>query len=226
MGECICRIGEWGTNIVSALNGDPASILKLIRDIERLPGNIRDKMFTYNLRIFLEEYETKNKLGSARIVGKLLAEGDYGEEYGLAVLKLIDDMDISEKVRYLAYLADALSKRFINANDFLRYGKILKFTSFGALKFLKENISLKIFKQNSITQELYSNDLMYKTLEGFCFGIDAFYLDKYAVSYCDEKKYKYNSDKDSVPEFGAFPGTPTYLSAGLINPYTGEEINN
>lgn len=226
MKECIYKIGDWGINIVLALNGSPTNILKLISDIERLPGNIRDKMFTYNLKIFLEEYNTKNKLGSARVVGKLLAESDYGEEYGLAVLKLIDDMDVSEKVRYLACLADALSKGFIDANDFMRYGKKLKFTSFGALKFLKENICLKIFKQNSITQELYSNDLMYKTLEGFCLGIDAFYLDKYAVSYCDEKKYKYNGDKDSVPELDDFPGTPMYMGAGLINPYTGKEINN
>lgn len=93
-------------------------------------------------------------------------------------------MDISEKVRYLARLADAFSKGFIDRNEFLRYGRIIKDTSFGALNFLKENIEIKLFNYSDnmlIYNDLERNRLMYEAATGYCFTREAFYLDKYAL---------------------------------------------
>lgn len=73
MNEKTYKIIDFAVSIVNAMHGDPSSILYLIESIDKLPGNIRDKMFTYNLRTFLEEYDSKEKLKRARVIGKILS---------------------------------------------------------------------------------------------------------------------------------------------------------
>lgn len=46
----------------------------------------------------------------------------------------------------------------------------------------------------------------------------AYYLDKYALSYCDEK-YKYNGEKDFIPSREKFPAKTAAISVSQGEPY-------
>lgn len=209
-GKYIISITEWAITLSEALNGDPKGILDIIKTVEELPGNFRDKIFTYNLKKFLTGIVEKGANG--RLVGRLLADSGYGDEYGIALLKLIDSMDMGEKARYLSFLCDSVSKGFVTPDECFIYGRLLRDLSPKSLQFIKINIGNKEFsnKTNEI-EELLSYNLMYETDNGYAFNKKAYYLDKFAISYCDEEKYKYNGMKDIIPDDDKFPKASTYL---------------
>ena len=60
---------------------------------------------------------------------------------------------------------------------------------------------------------------MYKASIGYCFTPWAFYLDKFALSFGNEK-YKYNGEPDFVPPLEKFPGITGGISTGTVrNPF-------
>lgn len=209
-GNHIISIVELAVTLGEALNGDISGICEIVKTVEELPANFRDKIFIYNLQKFLYGLDEKGTCG--RKIGEILAKSDYGEEYGITLLKLIDSMDMGEKAKYLSYLCDSTAKGFVSSDDCFMYGRLLRDLTPGSIRFIKNSIGNKEFsnKTNEIT-ELLSYDLMYGTDNGYAFSEKAYLLDKYAISYCDEEKYKYNGEKDIIPDDDKYPKASTFL---------------
>lgn len=210
MSKYVISIAELSVVLGEALDGNTSGILEIVKAVEELPANFRDKIFIYNLQRFLNGLDEKGTCG--RKVGKILAKSGYDEEYGIALLKLIDSMDMGEKAKYLSYLCDSVSKDFVTSDECFMYGRLLRDLTPGSIQFIKNNIGNKEFssKTNEIT-ELLSYDLMYDTDNGYAFSRKAYHLDKFAISYCDEEKYKYNGEKDIIPDDDKFPKASRFL---------------
>lgn len=178
-------------------------VAQFLKEVEKSINCVRDAMFYKKVTALMKELEIKE--ADKRKIGKILAESDYGEEYGFVLLKYIDDYECVEKGKYLAYLLDSLSKDFISSQECFTYAKLLKDVSLISLKFIKNNVSPKIFDKSLELNELSRYDLVYRANEGgYAFEMMSYYLDKYALSYMDEK-YKYNGEKDYIPDRSQFP---------------------
>lgn len=200
-----------------AIAGNGISSVQLLLKIKEIAGNIRDVMLYKKIDVFINELENTNT--DKRKMGEMLAKSDYKEEYGFVLLKYIDDFESAEKGRFLAHLLDALSKEFISAKECFLYARLLKDISLSGLLFIKDNISNRIFKDNLILMELQRYNLLYEANEGgYAFEYLAFYLDKYALSYCDEK-YRYNGDADYIPPRERFPAKSVAIAVSQGEPY-------
>lgn len=210
-GKSIIGLAELSVSLGTALNGDISGILDIVKRVNELPANFRDKIFIYYLQKFLNGLDEKGTCG--RKVGKMLANSEYGDEYGIALLKLIDSMDIGDKAKYLSYLCDSVSKGFINPDECFMFARLLRNLSPKSLQFIKKNIGNTEFsKRTNEIAELMTYDLMYESINGYSFNEKAYLLDKFALSYCDEEKYKYNGEKDIIPNDGEYPKVQTVLA--------------
>lgn len=214
------EIVEYSSLFISALQGDVGSFAQIGNQISNLPMSLRNKLFIDSLKVFLDEYE-KHTSKQERQIGKMLENSKYRTEYGKALLKYIDDMEVDSQVEFMARLAASLSKGFINPDEFFEYAGKIKTTSFVALCFLKDHLGLTSYRLNAsfCIPELYKNNLMYEASVGYCFTPLAFKLDKYAISYGNEK-YKYNGEADFIPPLDRFPGITQVISAAQTkNPF-------
>lgn len=200
-----------------AITGNGISAVQFLMKTKEIVSSIRDVMFYNKIDVFINELETKNT--DKRKMGELLAKSDYKEEYGFVLLKYIDDFESTEKGKFLAYLLDALSKEFISVRDCFIYARLLKDISLSGLLFIKSNISNRVFKDDIIFKELQRYNLVYEANEGgYAFEYTAYYLDKYALSYCNEK-YKYNGEKDYIPSREKFPAKVSAIAISQGEPY-------
>lgn len=197
-----------------ALSGNVAAILKLIEECAKIGKSIPDYLFYRNLEAVLKRID---KNGTAkRKVGKKLADSAYGDNYGYTLLRYIHSYEHESKGVFMANLLDAVSKDFISSNDCFRYCKTINDISLISLFFLKENVlkkelfDLKTYDRNSLN-ELKRNDLMYDSDSGgIAFELDAFLLDKYGLSY-QEEKYSYRDKYAGIPTLAEFPDRPELL---------------
>lgn len=199
------------------LTGNEVSATQLLLKAKEIASCIRDVMFYRKVSVLLNELE--NKKTDKRKIGELLAQSNYNEEYGFVLLQYIDDFESAEKGKFLANLLDALSKEFISTQDCFIYARLLKDISLSALLFVKENISNKVFEEDIVLRELYRYNLVYRVNKGgYAFEYMAYYLDKFAVSYCDEK-YKYNGENDWIPSRDKFPPKVANVFISQGEPY-------
>ncbi|MBD5456848.1 MAG: hypothetical protein HDR23_10390 [Lachnospiraceae bacterium] len=202
---------------IKTVSGDGVSTIQFLAKVKEFASSIRDIMFYKKVEVLMRELE--NRDADRREIGKALAKSDYGSECGFALLKYIDDFESVEKGKYLANLLDSLSKGFISTQDCLTYARLLKDVSLTGLHFIKSNIGTKIFDESFTLKELLRFDLVYKVNNGgYAFEYMAYYLDKFALSYCDEK-YKYNEEKDYIPSREMFPAKVAIISASQGEPY-------
>lgn len=197
--------------LIGGLNGTAGTAIEIIKRMQEESENVSEKLFLKNFETVIKGLDEKKTY--ERKVGKKLAKSSYGEEYGFTLLKYIDSFEHTEKGTYLAYLIDATSKGFVDADDCFAYGRLISQISLRTLKYLKNNIRKGVveIKEQMILNEMKRFDLVYEADGGYAYDLLAYNLDKYAVSYLDESKYKYNREKDSVPGAGEFPEKVSYL---------------
>lgn len=99
--------------------------------------------------------------------------------------------------------------------------KLIKDLSVPALMFLKKNVHKSVLyhitEENSfLIKELKNNALMYDACDdGIAFEIEAYYLDKFALSY-DDDKYGYSSKRDGIPEDDKLPKVVVNLTTNEV----------
>lgn len=209
---------------VGLLSGENGA-LEIAAFTKESVGSIREHMFNRKLNIVMNELQCNGTIG--RKVGKILAESNYGEEYGYTLLHYIDAYEHIDKGRMMAYLLDATSKKFITPDECFRFCKILDDVSLSSLCFLKQNITKRVLynvdeKDRACIKELRMYDLVYDSENnGNAFSLTGYLLDKYALSYNDEEKYRNYSEKmGDIPSLEQFPKIPvTLVSEGI--PYKG-----
>ena len=146
---------EWGMEIsdifINFLEGskNPVQLIKLIGQAD---GDIRNFLFARNLKAFVNGV-SKNGT-EARKIGKMLAESDYGQEYGYVLLKFIESLEIQDKGMILAMLTDAMTKEFISPNDTFRYARLIRDISYSSLLFLKNNVKKAVLYKPSSEEKI------------------------------------------------------------------------
>lgn len=156
-----------------------------------------------------------------RKVGKKLAESNYGADSGFMLLKYLESYEYPEKGKCMAYLLDSLSRDFISVDECLLFCKLIKDLSVSALMFLKKNVHKSVLyhitEENLfLIKELKNNALMYDACDnGIAFELEAYYLDKFALSY-DDDKYGYSSKRDGIPEDDKLPKVVVNLTTNEV----------
>lgn len=200
--------------ICGFLSGDFTNVLKLVETCIDTAKSIPDYLFYRNLRAVILELE--NKETAKRKVGKKLAKSEYGAKYGYVLLHYIISYENEEKGIFLAHLLDSLSWGYITTEECFAYCKFIMDVSLGSLIYLKNNIKKVVLynfdDSRCYVNELFRNSLMYDSeRNGKAFSREAYYLDKFALSYNDEK-YSYRNKDDDIPDPEDLPKSPTYLT--------------
>lgn len=214
----ILDLSEVVGNIISVMQGDITNIPALIKNLNNSYNSISDALFFRTLSRFLEGLDSDGTC--SRKIGKKLAESNYGKEYGFMLLKYIDMFESAEKGTLLAHLLDVASKEFISVEECFAYVQLIKDVSLGGLWFIKENLSNRVITTDSaVLNELFRYGLVYAANEGgYAFEMQAFILDKFALSYLD-KKYKYNGEDDFIPKREKFPAKVASIVTSQGRPY-------
>ena len=201
--------------LTGLLSGDIGAGVKLMEIGINSIKSIPDYLFYRNLTAVLSELKSKGTAN--RKVGKKLAESAYGEKYGYTLLHYIHEYEHEQKGGFMAHLLDAVSHNFISPDDCFRYCKMLNDISLASLCFLKENVHKRAL-QNSVQSnrnyidELKRNGLMYDSdKEGAAFELEAYLLDKFALSY-ETEKYNYSDLYGGIPHMESFPKRPQFLT--------------
>lgn len=177
--------------------------------------DIKNLVFVRNLEAFVKGVEENGT--NARKIGKMLAKSDYGAEYGWVLLKLLDSYETCDKGRILSMITDSMTKGFISPNDAFRYAALIRDISYRSLLFLKNNVKKGVlykisYEDKMCINELLRYDLMYTTEnDGYAFHKQAFYIDKFGLSYLDEEKYSYSEKDGGIPPKEKFPKMPVNI---------------
>lgn len=202
-------------DIVSGITGNPFAITKVGAKIACIP----DLIFWNK---FQKLYQGVNQTPyEFRKISERLAEHEHDSEYAFRLIKIIDDIDTMHKTQYLINLTRALLSNMIEREEYFRYCNILTNLIDEDIKFLINNIDSVEFEESITTLTLESKGLMYESMNGYAFSRLAYLFDKFCTSYGNEYRYKYNGEKDSIPdklpmpknyvladEKGAFGGGP------------------
>lgn len=201
--------------LTGLLSGDIGAGIKLLELGTSSIKAIPDYLFYRNLTAVLSELKSKGTAN--RKVGKKLAKSAYGEKYGYTLLHYIYSYEHEQKGVFMAHLLDAVSHNFISPDDCFRYCKMIDDISLASLCFLRDNIhkrALQNFVQSNknYIDELKRNGLMYDSdKEGAAFELEAYLLDKFALSY-ETEKYNYSEIYGGIPNRESFPKRPQFLT--------------
>lgn len=81
---------------------------------------------------------------------------------------------------------------------------------------MKDNIQKKIIynyerEDKACINELLLHDLMYEAEKGYAFSLTGFFLDKYGLSYKEERYKNYGEKMGDIPELKKFPKVPVSI---------------
>lgn len=200
--------------VSSVFMGDYTSISRLLDNLRKRMTSVTDKIFYKKLECVMLGLDAKG-INASEIRAKL-SDSSYSTDFSEALLSFINEFESSKKSECMVNLIDSVCNDYITPNECMRFCWYLKKIPLPTLIFLKENISKVTLYNNEdvIITELYNNGLMYQsTNNGMSFSKEAYLLDKYGLSYLDEKKYIDYKDKYSgIPE--KMPDKPTYFVTG------------
>lgn len=204
--------------MIGVLSGD-INPLDVLVELQKIGKSIPDILFYKNIECMLNGLDKKGTI--KRKVGKKLAESNYGADSGFMLLKYLESYEYPEKGKCMAYLLDSLSRDFISVDECLLFCKLIKDLSVSALMFLKKNVHKSVLyhitEENLfLIKELKNNALMYDACDnGIAFELEAYYLDKFALSY-DDDKYGYSSKRDGIPEDDKLPKVVVNLTTNEV----------
>lgn len=123
------------------------------------------------------------------------------QDFFNVIIKVLDDVEIEEKVSYLVNLTRSLLSNYITLDDYYRMVNCVKTLLIQDIKFLQQNILRKDFRNNPNIDALFLMGLMYQSelagtkadaVDKYSFTELANHLDKYGISFGDEDKYTYD----------------------------------
>lgn len=157
----------------------------------------RDSFYITKWRMFVEGVYMDDD-AKAKIAEYFVTQEDK-KEFLCKILKVLDDIDSDEKVKYLVNLTRSFLNNFINKDDYYRMVNCLRVVLVQDLKFLQENISSNYLLNNPNVDALVQASLMYQDYisqsdpnEATRYKFTALgeMLDRYSISFGDETKYK------------------------------------
>ena len=181
--------------VLRAVAGDKFAIIKLLEEISKGAFAIPDKLFYMKLKKFLSGVNFTDEDGAT--MSAWIAENGTESDNALRLVSYIDNAKSWRKVEYLANVTRCALSYGLRIELYFRICSAIDMTTEEDLKFLADNICKnddKTFKQNYITQKLYSAGLMEVVNTIYDNGKHKFnYLarlvDVCAVSFADDSRY-------------------------------------
>ena len=206
--------------LVNALFGDLKARADLFSGLAKLPASAKTVLFYVNFDRFLTGVNYNPE--TQRAFQEFLNHENKRQENSKRIIQFIDEMDSDFKVDALINLTQSVSYKFITKREYFKLSKIIENMIIEDLEYLKENLKRGIFQETyfgeDLIQEVISTGLIYDVDNGgYAFSKMAFHLDKFGLSYGNEK-YKYNGECDFIPSI--FPEKQGQLIA-----MTEEEID-
>lgn len=211
-------IGEDIGLLINALAGDGMAVVSLLNKVYEIPASARTMIFYDNFRKFLDGMRYNEDIQKKFLT--FLNQDGKRDENAKRIVQFIDDMDSDLKMSALINLTKSVSYNFISKRYYFRFALLLRNLISEDLEYLKENISSSPVKESDLIDIFLRNGLIYNSEDGkYYYSQMAFKFDKFALSFGDEYKYKYNGEKDSIPI--SFPpkyvGMVPYIIDGSID---------
>lgn len=178
-----------------AVCGDGLSMIQLATEFGKTIFSLPDALFYSKLTEFLNGVnftdEDREKMSA------WIAKNDNEDDNALRLVSYIDDAKSMKKVKYFANATRCALNYDLSLELYFRICSAIDMTTEEDLKFLANNICKnydKTFKQNYITQKLYSAGLMEVTNTIYDNGKHKFnslarLVDVCAVSFEDDSRY-------------------------------------
>ncbi|MBR0289392.1 MAG: hypothetical protein IJQ82_10465, partial [Selenomonadaceae bacterium] len=170
-------------------------MIKLLEEISKGALSLPDKLFYLKLKKFLSGVNFTDEDGA--IMSAWIAENSTEGDNALRLVSYIDNAKSLRKVEYLANATRCALSYGLRIEFYFRICSAIDMTTEEDLKFLADNINKnydKTFKQNYITQKLYSAGLMEVVNTIYDNGKHKFnslarLVDVCAVSFADDSRY-------------------------------------
>lgn len=183
--------------ITDALFGEIKPWLTFMKDIKNLPASAKTLLFYDNFQRFLDGLNHDSDF--QRHFREFLNCDEKKVENSKRIIHFIDEMDSYYKIDALLNLTKSASYGFITKREYYKIGKIIENMIIEDLEYISNNIHGGEIAALEWAEEFTRNGLMYVTKDGnYAYSKIAFYMDKFALSFGDDK-YKYNGEDDFIP---------------------------
>lgn len=197
---------------INALSGDHKAWSELACKMKGLPMSAKTLLFYYNFGRFLEGMSYDED--EMHMFREFLNAEDKREENSKRIIQLIDGLDSDLKVDALINLTKSASYNFITKRQYFRLSRLVQDLLVEDLQYIRERICKGRLNRTDLYEEFEHNELMYMTNDAkYAYTQMAFELDKYGLSYGDDK-YRYNGEADASPTPNEMPSrySPLFLS--------------
>lgn len=195
-------------NLMKGVTGDLFAAKDALQYIISSPFFIREILFWDKFEMFTTGVFANDE--DIRKLSEIFADNEDKEDYAKRIIKILDDIDINKKVKYLINLTRSLLDNFIEKSDYYRLCNALINTLDEDLQYINMNINTHNLKENLYINFLQQSGLVKQTVissndNEFEFTRLAQLLDKYGLDFGNDLKYKYSSDLyDNLSEFKDF----------------------
>lgn len=182
------------SDLLSSVLGDPIALARVMKAIMSSPFFIREQLFWQNFEQFLSGIDTD--LEAKVKFSEVISKDGSKEDNAKRIIRIIDGLDTSEKVKYMINTTRALCLELLKNDEYFRVCHAIKNCYVGDLNFVKQNYSdKKLFPENTTVYELTSNGLMRQAVidggsfddnyipETYVFTELAYWVYKYALTF-------------------------------------------
>ncbi|WP_027640395.1 hypothetical protein [Enterocloster clostridioformis] len=184
------------SDAMSALSGDIMALARLIKSGKAGPAFIEMQLFLERFEAFLVGNCIDDE--NIRSMGEVLSKYEDDPEFAKRILDKIIKVDTLQKTKYITNLTICFRYGYLSKRQFLSLCRIVGDVLEEDLQYLKKHITKSTITLDEYTEELQNYGLVYLGDSGLLYSELAFKLDKYALSFGDNR-YKYNGEEDFVP---------------------------
>ena len=188
--------GEMLSNLIDGLTGSPASLIKLAKEVIKAPAFVQQQIFWIKFMEFLQGvYLSEDE--AAHFVGKMMEDGKE-QENTMRIIQCVDQCDSQTKIKYILSATHNWAFHHVDRTQYFRMIRQISTTPGEALTFVRQSDLTKQYSYTELVQDLVGSGVMYvsETTLGdgmrYAFAPSALMLDKFALSYHEMAKYRYD----------------------------------
>ena len=220
-------------SFIKYLAGDDTAALDIGKETLKVLYQVPNIIFFDKLRVFLNSSYAKIDYGTRiKFSNKFTDENDKLESFVKRQIELIDSINDSKKIEYIASLTRALLLGFIDNNLYFKLANIVDKLTSEEIQYLGENIDKPIIKLNVYTFSFKNVGLIEQTIvpnteegkEQYSYTPLASAVDQFAIKIGNDKKgYTYNIDTpitlDNIDEYYNY----SYKTTSNAKVFTAQE---
>lgn len=166
--------------IIDVLFGGSSDKLKLLGDVLLKDGRISDIIFWNNFQMFIKEGSFD--VAILRKLSEKLEEHGNKKDYGIAIIKAIDDVESNQKARCLANLTQSVINSEITVENYFRLIHTSKQLIREDIEFLSKKITKETFLENEHLDDYLVNGLIRQVDGGYVYTDRAWDIVEFGIS--------------------------------------------